>query len=68
MTPSHNLSPHMVNKYMRVTSKGVAYSGKCIWYIQAADNEPEIDLIAIESEDGECLGFFENDIESIEFL
>lgn len=60
------LSEHMVDREYCIHLKdGSKVSGKCVSYIPAKDNDPEIDSVWIESRDGQTAELFITDIDNI---
>lgn len=62
-----NLSEHMVGRNYHVTlNNNSSFNGRCISYIPAKDNEPEIDSVWIEATSGEITEVFLPTIKQID--
>lgn len=60
------LSEHMLDReYCILLKNGFKVSGKCVSYIPAKDNEPEIDSVWIENREGQIAELFITDIDNI---
>lgn len=64
-----NLEDYVGKRIKIIDSANKEFIGKAIGYVQALDNEPEIDEIDILNEsDNKNYSLFENEIKSIEIL
>lgn len=59
------LNEKMMGKILTIVSCGITYVGECIDYTPANDNDPEVESVAIQLSGGECLGFYETEIDSV---
>lgn len=65
-----NLSQYL-GKRIRVTdAEGDVTEGKCVAFTPAADNDPEVDAIDLETDPGAgfTIGFDQNEIKQIEVI
>ena len=61
------LSEHMIGReYQATLNDGSVVMGRCISYIPAKDNDPEVDSIWIETKDGNIKELFLPNIERME--
>ena len=63
------LSEHMIGReYQTTLNDGSVVMGKCISYIPAKDNYPEVDSIWIETEGGNINELFLPNIQQVECI